>query len=187
MSPVHVAVLLAPGCETIEALTPIDVLRRAGAAVTTYAVAPAVSITTAQGIALTAEKTIDELEVSSLDALVVPGGQPGVDNIMANAAAMDAIAQMLAHGKLTAAICAAPMALAKLGAAHDHVMTVYPGCEAGFPGWEPPATWGVYQDGNVLTASGPGFALPFALAVCEALLGEDVRHQVAAGMLVEQD
>jgi 4-methyl-5(b-hydroxyethyl)-thiazole monophosphate biosynthesis len=178
------AVLFADGCETIEALTVVDVLRRAQTDVSLVSVSGDKHVTTAQGMTLHADASIADYDFSTVDGIVVPGGYPGVTHIIESEAAMAAIEAVYEAEKLVAAICAGPTALAELGIEKDHTLTVYPGCENDYPGWNPPAKPGVYRDRTVLTASGPGFALDFGLAVCDYLCGPQTAKNIASAMLV---
>lgn len=179
----EVAVMLGEGFEPIEALTPVDVLRRAGAAVTTVSVMPDREVTSAHGIAVMADAQVDAVDLTGFDALVLPGGSVGYENLSACAPLREALVAQNAEGRLVAAICAAPMLLAHLGLLDGRRATCYPGCEDVFPAGAYQADADVVRDGNLITASGPAKSLPFALAVLEALAGSEAASRVARGML----
>ena len=164
-----IAVFIANGTEEIEALTPVDVLRRGGAEVELVSVNgeyPKGS----HGIVVKADKVIEETDFSAYDAVVIPGGMPGATNISENALATEAIKAMNAENKLVAAICASPaVVLKKLGVIEGKKATCYPAdtfineLGDGYTGSD------VEEDGNVITANGPKSAMKFTLAICNKL------------------
>ncbi|GHV85262.1 DJ-1 family protein [Spirochaetia bacterium] len=170
-------VFLAAGFEEVEAVTPIDYLRRAGIAVTIAAVGQDRLVKGVHGIVFTADTTIGELEKSgglsaaAWDAVFVPGGMPGASNLAACAPAGNFYKAMAAAGKVSAAICASPAVfLAPLGILEGKWFTCYPGMEKQVSS----GTWTsgrVVVDGNLITSRGPGTAADFALALIEKLLG----------------
>ena len=176
----RIAVLLADGFEEIEAITPIDLLRRAGAEVIIVGVTsePATGglIAGGHGIRVGPDVGIDQVTngfMSSMDAVLVPGGTKGAENIAANERAMGLIRHCLDAGKLVAALCAAPgVVLGANGLLAGRRFTCY-------PGFETQVKDGVFSedrvvvDGNVITSRGPGTAAEFALAVIRYLVGEE--------------
>ncbi len=180
----RVAVMLGEGFETIEALTSVDVLRRAGVEVVVASVMPTREVTSAQGVPVTADAAVadGDVDLGGFDAIILPGGMGGYENLSACEPLRAALSSQLEEGRLVAAICAAPMLLAHLGLLDGRRATCYPSCEDVFPAgaYQPDD---VVRDGNLITGSGPAKSLPFALAVLEALAGKDVAAQVASGML----
>lgn len=161
------AVLLADGFETVEALGPLDCLDRSGARVTRVGCPGAVA-TSSNGVPVTCDATLAETDLSAFDLVVVPGGSVGVDNLRA----LDAVS------------CELRRRMGENGLLDGRTATCYPGCETDFPDGVRPDGNGVYRDGNLVTASGPGFALPFGLALVAALVGDDARDSVASAMLL---
>lgn len=176
---------LAPGFEEIEALTPVDLLRRAGIDIMTVAVGETRSVTGSHGITVEADLLLSDEDMSAAEMLIAPGGMPGAKNLFDNPAVCSLFKAQAARGGLVAAICAAPaVLLAPLGVVSGRRATCYPGFEddlcAGGAGFVEER---VVRDGNVITANGPSSAIPFAIALIEALRP---RHsaEVAAGILL---
>ena len=153
-----VYVFLAEGFEEMEAVTPIDLLRRAGVDAKLVSVTGNRAVTGAHGVTYLADLLFEEIEEDA-DMLVLPGGLPGTTNL-----------QDKAH-KWVAAICAAPMVLGALGIVRDRHATIYPGIEDKLIG-AAPLTDEVVVDGNVITSRAPGTAIPFAIALAELLTDE---------------
>ena len=162
-----VVVLLADGFEEVEATTPIDFLRRADIDVTVAGVTGR-DVVGAHDIRVNTDITVDEL-TNTFDAVIIPGGKLGAQNIAANADAMALIRAQLLSGRLVAALCAAPaVVLGKHDLIGDRAYTCY-------PGFEDEVTGGrfsedrVVTDGNLITSRGPGTAAEFAFEVIRAL------------------
>lgn len=177
-----VAVMLGEGFETIEALTAVDVLRRAEVCVTTVSVMGTREVASAHGVVVAADALVDDVDLAAFDALALPGGMRGYENLSACEPLRAALAKQLAAGRIVAAICAAPMLLAHLGLLEGRRATCYPGCEAVFPAGAYQAD-DVVRDGNLITGSGPAKSLPFALAVLAAVAGEEASARIAGDML----
>ncbi len=177
-----VLVVLAEGFEEIEAVTPIDVLRRAGLDVTTAGIG-GLRITGAHGITIEADTTIDAVRELP-DAIVLPGGLPGAENLAKSEALNRILEQMDAEGRHIGAICAAPaVALAPTGILDGRSATCYPGFEERFSDAIRFSSDRVVADGNVITSRGPGTALEFALALAGVLAGAEKRTDLSRGML----
>ncbi len=177
-----VFVFLADGFEEIEALATVDVLRRAGVQVTTVSINHTEVVTGAHGIPVLADVMFEQAEYADADMLVLPGGMPGAANLDAHEGVCAALKAQAASGKWLAAICAAPMVLGHLGLLAGKKATCYPGFEGDLAG----ATYTaapVEKDGNIITGKGPAVVLPFAYALAETLVGEEVVAQVKSGML----
>lgn len=179
-----VAVMLGDGFEPVEALAPVDVLRRGGAKVDLVSVMDGLQVTSAQGVTMYADAGVDDVDLMGFDMIVVPGGAVGVENLAKCEPLAVALRDAMAKGRLVAAICAGPTILADLGLLEGRKATCYPGCDAGFPAGAYQSQVGVHRDGNLVTASGPGQAVDFALEALRALCGDETADQVAKDMLV---
>ncbi len=181
----NVLVPLAQGCEELEAVTIIDLLRRAQINVTVAGLEAELSpITASRGTTLLPDTTLDQALASDYDMLVLPGGLPGADHLNDDERIIKLIQQMAAVDKYICAICAAPRALARAGVLEGKRATSYPGTldKMDIPGMnfsgEP-----VTIDGKIITSRGPGTALDFALSLIEALGGKTLRDQVEQALL----
>lgn len=173
-----VTVFLAEGFEEIEALTPVDLLRRCDAEVIMVGVTGKV-VTGRSGIAATADCQLDGYCADDSDMIFLPGGMPGTKNLYESPAVCEAVKKAVADDKYVAAICAAPsIILGGLGILNGKKATCYPGMEDGMTGAEPVAASYVV-DGKVITGRGAGAALDFGLALCEALFGHDRAVELA--------
>lgn len=166
-----VAVLAADGFETIECLTVVDVLRRGGIHTELVSVMDTRDVVSSQQIPLTCDATLNEIDFSQFDYLVLPGGLPGATNLRADDRVC-ALVREFAATKHVAAICAAPFILAELGILEGHKATCFPGFEEDFPADCFAGERTVVVSGNIITASGMGQALPFALAILQDAAGE---------------
>ena len=176
-------VFFADGFEEVEALTSVDVLRRAGANALMVSVNGEKTVKGAHGISLCCDASIHEVDFAKADLLLLPGGMPGASNLAASETLNGQLQAFAAEGKLLAAICAAPRVLGKCGLLHGKKATCYPGFESYLEGAEVTGAM-VQQDGNIVTGKGPAAALEFALKVAENLVGKAKADEVAAGMLV---
>lgn len=182
----HVAVLLADGFEEIEAISVIDVLRRAGLTVSAVGVHGA-RATGSHAIEVACDTTLDALDVEAIDWIVLPGGMPGA-RVLAEDARVQAL--LRAHderGRALAAICAAPMALGRAGLLRGKRATCFPGFEHELTGADVDARSRVVVDGRVITSRGPGTALEFALAIVRATAGDALADKLTSGMLVRAE
>lgn len=176
-------VLLAPGFEEIEAVTPIDVLRRAGVDVQVLSEDGA-AVEGAHGVTFAVDGAL--ATAGEPDLLVLPGGMPGATNLAASAAIAELVRATHARGKLVGAICAAPaVALAPTGVLSGRRATCYPGFEERFPADVNAVAERVVVDGNLITSRGPGTALEFALTLVEQLVGAERAAQLRQGMLAQ--
>ena len=194
MAPKNVLVLLAQGFEEVEAITPIDYLRRAGLDLTTAAIGGARLVTGSHGIGVQADATLAELTVKagdiprfcrSLDALLLPGGMPGAANLAACGDVAALIGEMARGGRIVAAICASPaVVLAPLGLLEGRRFTCYPGMEQGLERTGPWSEEPVAIDGNLITSRGAGTAAAFAVALIGELLGNAAATKLARSVLL---
>lgn len=169
-----VYLFLAPGFEEIEALCPLDLLRRAGVAVTTVAIGtPTTAVEGAHGITVLADITeADFAPTSPAEMLILPGGMPGAANLDASPAVDAAIAAAVGADAYLTAICAAPMILGHRGLLCGKTATCFPGFEDELAGAQISSAR-VVRDGKIITAAGMGVALEFGLALVAALCGEE--------------
>jgi 4-methyl-5(b-hydroxyethyl)-thiazole monophosphate biosynthesis len=179
----RVLVPLAPGCEELEAVTIIDLLRRAGVEVISAGL-DAGPIKASRGVVLLADMSLDEALTHDYDMVVLPGGGPGAERLDQDARIEALLRRMAAGGKYTAAICAAPKVLGRIGLLAGRRATSYPGFvdRMHLPG----VTYlddAVVQDGKVITSRGPGTAMDFALHLIEVLAGRAKRDEVEAGLV----
>lgn len=183
----HVALLLAPGFEEIEAVTLIDVLRRADIKTSTYAVSKDIKVTGAHGLSLNAEQTLEHASKNLLaDMLVLPGGQPGADHLRDDFNAQSLIKKHNQENKFIAAICSAPIALAKSINLQGRHLTCYPGSELVLQ--EAGAkidTSEVVQDQNIITGKGPASSIAFALKCVEVLTDSEMSMRIEKALRAE--
>lgn len=179
-------VFLAEGFEEVEALTPVDVLRRADMDVKTVSITDSHKVKGAHGITVEADITFKQADFSDTDWLIVPGGMPGAANLHAFSPLNDLLKVHAMNGGHIAAICAAPaVVLAAAGLLEGKEATAYPGFEDGLEaGGATHKDARVVVDGKTVTSNGPSSALVFALKLVSISKGEDVAQQVAAGMLL---
>ena len=177
-----VYVLLGNGFEEMEALVPVDVLRRCGVEVRLAGVGGR-QIEGAHGITVVADCTVDEIDHGRLQMIVIPGGLGGVKSIGESAAALAAIRRANAEGRFVAAICAGPTVLAKLGITDGRTVTSYPGTEAQMGRCSYRSDVPVVVDGRLITSRGPATALEFGLTLARTLCTAKQVDQVAVGML----
>jgi 4-methyl-5(b-hydroxyethyl)-thiazole monophosphate biosynthesis len=173
-----VLVPLAEGAEELEAVTIIDLLRRAHIEVVTAGLAPG-PVKCSRGTVLVPEASLDEALGRDYDMVVLPGGQPGSNNLEADARIRELLKKMAAAGRYTAAICAAPKVLAAAGLLDGRRATSFPGAinAMQFPRVRIESLETV-TDGKIVTSRGPGTAMDFALELIELLAGKSVRAEV---------
>ncbi|MEW6132147.1 MAG: DJ-1 family glyoxalase III [Pseudomonadota bacterium] len=178
-----VLVPLAEGCEELEAVTIIDLLRRAGIEVVTASLQPGI-VKASRGTRLMPDAVLDDVLHDDFDMIVLPGGMPGAQHLKEDPRIIGLLKKMAEQGKYTAAICAAPMVLAEAGLLAGKRATSYPGSldRIEVPGMAYLKD-AVVRDGKVLTSRGPGTAIDFALALIEALSGKARRDEVEAGLV----
>ncbi|KTG16687.1 MULTISPECIES: DJ-1 family glyoxalase III [unclassified Guyparkeria] len=174
-------IVLAPGFEDLEAITTIDILRRAGVQVHTLSLREH-EASGSRGVTVVTDSNLGLVdETSTYDAIVLPGGQPGANNLAADQRLLKRLQDQSAAGRWIAAICAAPKVLAAAGVLKGHRITHFPGAltEEESRGVEI-CDEAVVVDGNLVTGRGPGVALDFALALVEQLEGRETRDEVEA-------
>lgn len=178
-----VLIPLAPGFEDLEAVTLVDLLRRAGIEVVTAGLQRGL-IQGSRGTRIEPDAYLDDVLTRDFDLIALPGGLPGAEHLRDDARVQNLLKQMAAAGRYTTAICAAPMALAEAGLLAGKRATAYPGVLAALQLADTRAlNDAVVVDGKVVTSQGPGSAMDFALTLIELLAGEASRHRVEAGLV----
>ena len=172
-----VSIFLAEGFEEVEALTQVDLLRRAGAEVTMVSISGAREVAGSHGIVVTADKIFAEMDFAEMDLLVLPGGMPGTLHLKECAPLIALLQDFNEKGRKLAAICAAPTVLGAAGLLRGKKATCYPGCEVGLTGAEV-LTDREGVDGNITTSRGVGTAIPFALSLIAQLYDQQKADQI---------
>lgn len=171
-----VYVFLADGCEEVEAIAPVDILRRGGVDVVTVGVSGK-KITGSHNIEITADISPNEVDFSNLEAIVLPGGMPGTLNLEKSEEVQNTLDFACENHRLICAICAAPSILGHKGYLKGKSATCYPGCEDSFEG----ATYTgetVTVCENFVTGKGPGAGIYFGLEILKQLKGEEIMEKV---------
>ena len=166
-----VYVLLGTGFEETEAIAPIDILRRADIPTLTVGL-NGKTICGGHGIRVEADITVDEMDLTDLDMIVLPGGLGGVASIRGCQAALDAVSFAWENGKYVAAICAGPTVLADLGITDGKAASCYPGCEAQMGNAKMVENVPCICDGKLITGTSAGCATAFGLMLVAALKGQ---------------
>lgn len=177
-------IFLADGFEEIEALTPVDVFRRAGLDTLTVSITDRQTVVGAHNITVLADTTLSDVNLSDADLLLLPGGMPGTKHLGECKPLCDAVTSHATAGKPIAAICAAPSVLGKLGLLTGKEATCYPGFEDALVG----ATVSekkVVSDGNTVTAAGMGVALDFSLECLRLLDHADAADKIRQSVIAE--
>ena len=177
----RVLVAVADGTEEIEAVTVIDLLRRAGVSVHVASVSGMAEIRASRGCRLVADGLVEDAAPDGWDAVICPGGMPGAEALRASAPLEERIRRCLADGGTAAAICAAPaVVFADMGLLAGKRATSYPSFADRIEGWvdEP-----VVEDGPFVTSQGPATAMAFGLRLVERLVGPEARAKLAKALL----
>lgn len=178
-----VLVPLAQGCEELEAVTLIDLLRRAGIEVVVAGLESG-PVVASRGVVILPDTTLDAALQRDYAMVVLPGGGPGAERLAQDPRILNLLQQMAAQNHYTAAICAAPKVLLAAGLLQGKRATAYPGTlEASPDTGVQLSTAAVVEDGRVITSRGPGTAMDFALILIERLVGLAQRQQVEAGLV----
>ncbi len=177
-----ILVPLAEGFEEIEAVTIIDVLRRAGLDITVANVGGN-PVRGSHAIAISADEPLSRLSPGDFAAIALPGGMPGSENLRKSEPVISFVRDIFGRGGVTAALCAAPMVLGYAGVLKGRKATCYTGYEGTMEGAIPTGA-PVEVDGTIITGRGPGCAIPFALALVEALAGKTVMKELRDAMQV---
>ena len=179
----RVLVPLANGCEELEAVTVIDLLRRAGIEVVTAGLTDG-PVTASRGVVLIPDCSLDQVIDDDFDMIVLPGGLPGADYLDADPRIHALLQRMAEQERYTAAICAAPKVLLNAGLLDGRKATAYPGVIDGLMTENSQLlAEAVVTDGKVVTSRGPGTAMDFALTLIERLLGAAKREEVETPLM----
>lgn len=178
-----VYLILGNGFEEIEALTPVDILRRGGVEIRTAGIG-GLLVEGAHGITVQADCTVEEMDLNAMEMVILPGGLGGVQSMDGSEAAVAAVRRAHADGKYVAAICAAPTLLSKLGITHGRRCTSYPGTDVQMDGAIYVCGEPVVVDGNLITSRGPGTATVFALQLLQTLRGRETAERVAEELVL---
>lgn len=176
---------LANGFEDIEALAPLDILRRGGVEVITVSITDDEAVTTAHGVTLKADAVFSEIDFTDADLLVLPGGMPGAKNLLEHEGLREVLLAHHAEGKQIAAICAAPMVLGLNRLLEGRKATCYPGFEENLIGAEYTADM-VTVDGNITTGRGPGAAMEFGYQLLSLFAPMETVEALREGMIYNQ-
>ena len=177
-----VYMLLGTGFEETESIAPLDLLRRAGVSIATVGINGKV-VYGSHGIGVEADLLLEEMDLTNLEMIILPGGLGGVASIKASAPAMEAVKFAYENGKYTAAICAGPTILAMLGITDGKKATCYPGCEDQM-GSAIMTEAAAVTDGTVITGTSAGCAVPFGLALIAALKGQEMAEKIAKQIVI---
>ena len=172
---------LAEGCEELEAVTIVDLLRRGGIEVVVAGLREG-TVTASRGVRIVPDMSLDEALKLDYDMVALPGGLPGADHLAADRRLTDLLRRMDESGRFVGAVCAAPRVLARSGLLRGRTATAYPGIlqQEGHPDISGDA---VIRDGTVITSRAAGTAMDFALALIEALAGRETRDTVERGLV----
>ena len=182
-----VALFLANGCETIEALTVADLLYRAGIPCTKVSVNSTPVVVTSHNVTVIADTTVDHLNWDEYDMLVLPGGVPGTPNLRACAPLMKQVVRFQREGKMIAAICAAPSIFAQLGLLKGVKAACNPSVEQILvDGGAELVRENAVTTGNIITSRAMGTAIPFGLAIVEHYLGKETADKLGKNIIYYQ-
>jgi protein deglycase len=171
-------IFLADGFEEVEAITPIDLLRRAEIEVISTSISNSKTVVGAHKISMQADALFSDINFEDADLLILPGGMPGTKHLDAHAGLKELIKKHVNEGKLMAAICAAPSILGKMNLLEGKVAVCYPGFEGQLQGASISESK-VVQSGKIITAKGAGVAIQFSLQIIESIKGKAVADQIA--------
>lgn len=178
-----VYVLLGTGFEETEAIAPVDLLRRADIPTLTVGVEEKM-VRGSHNIAVEADITLGEMDLTDMDMIVLPGGLGGVATVRKSEGAMNALRFAWDNGKYVAAICAGPTVLADLHITDGKQATCYPGCETGMGSAQMVSDAACVRDGKLITGTSAGCAIPFGLALVAALKGQAEADRIAAQIVI---
>ena len=179
-----VSVLLAEGFEEIEALSVVDLLRRARIYVDTVSISDEYMVRGSHGIAVQTEDLFEEVNFADFDMVVLPGGLPGTTNLVNHSGVRRVVTDFAENGKYVAAICAAPTVLSELGLLKGKRVTCYPDMERKITGAVLTGA-PVMEDGNIITGQGVGAAVDFALKLIAVLAGSEKAGEIADAIVYQ--
>ena len=173
---------LAEGFEDIEALAPVDIMRRAGLQVETVSITEEIVVTSAHGVGIVADRTLAEIDFDDAELMFLPGGLPGATNLDACQDLREGLMQHFKAGRPIAAICAAPLVYGHLGILKGVKATCYPGVEPELKGAQTTGAL-VEKDGQFMTGKGPGAALALGYMITEHFCGKEKADMLRKGMI----
>ena len=177
-----IGIFMADGCEEIEGLTVVDIVRRARMEIETISITDKAEVTSSHSVTFKTDTTKLQADYDSFDGIVLPGGMPGTLNLGADETVVATIKKFAAEGKLVAAICAAPSVLGENHILEGKKATCHPGFEDKLLG----AEWleqPVVVDGNVITSRGMGTAIPFALEIVRYFIDDEAVDHIRQGLV----
>lgn len=178
-----VYMLLGTGFEETEAIAPLDLLRRAGIEALTVGI-NGKTVYGSHSIGIEADITLDQMDLTALEMIILPGGLGGVASIRASQQALDAVRFAYENGKFCAAICAGPTVLADLGITDGKDATCYPGCEGQMGNANMLPSKAAVRDGKVITGTSAGCAISFGLELIAALKGEEIAKKIETQIVI---
>lgn len=177
-----VYVMLGTGFEETEAVAPLDLLRRADVEVLTVGVTGK-TVTGSHGISLCADITLEEMDLTAMDMIVLPGGMGGVAALKSSRQVLEAVRFAWENNIFVAAICAGPTILAEMQITNGRRVACFPGCAEEMSGAQVVADAAV-RDGNLITGTSAGCAIPFGLTLIAALKGEEAANRIAKQIVI---
>lgn len=181
-----IGIFMADGCEEIEGLTVVDIVRRAKMEIVMISITGKREVTSSHQVIFLTDALAAEVDYDTLDGIVLPGGMPGTLNLQADETVNKVIRQFAAEGKLVCAICAAPSVLGAADILEGKWATCHPGFEEKLTGAKVEEKE-VVVDGNVITSRGMGTAIPFALEIVRYFADDETVEQVRKGLVYRAD
>ncbi len=181
-----IGIFMADGCEEIEGLTVVDIVRRAKMEIVMISITGKREVTSSHQVTFLTDALAAEVDYDTLDGIVLPGGMPGTLNLQADETVNKVIRQFAAEGRLVCAICAAPSVLGAAGILEGKWATCHPGFEEKLTGAKVEEKE-VVVDGNVITSRGMGTAIPFALEIVRYFADDETVEQVRKGLVYRAD
>jgi 4-methyl-5(b-hydroxyethyl)-thiazole monophosphate biosynthesis len=177
-----IGIFMADGCEEVEGLTVVDIVRRAGIEIEMISISDAKQVTSSHKVTFQTDLTKAEADFAGYDGIVLPGGMPGTIHLGEDGTVDRVIREFAAAGKLVAAICAAPSVLGQAGLLDGKKATCHPGFEEKLTGADCSVD-AVVRDGNIITSRGMGTAIPFALEIVRYFLDDAAVDKIKTGLV----
>ena len=179
-----VGLYLADGFEEIEAISVVDILRRANIEVKLISIMGKKEVVGAHHVSVITDQLFENVDHEMVEMIILPGGGPGTEKLAAHIGLNQQIAKHVMADKWIAAICAAPTILGKLGLLEGKKAICYPGCEVQLRGADVSSVARVLVDGKIITSRGPGTSFEFSLKIVEVLRGKDIANQLQEQMII---
>ncbi|MCD7709442.1 MAG: DJ-1/PfpI family protein [Clostridiales bacterium] len=180
----RIGIFMADGCEEVEGLTVVDIVRRAKLEIEMISITGSREVKSSHGVTFMADHTKDDADFGSYDGIVLPGGMPGTVHLGEDETVGKVIREFASEGKLVAAICAAPSVLGQAGLLNGKRATCHPGFEEKLEGAEFLAQ-PVVHDGNIITSRGMGTAIAFALEIVRYFLDDEAAKKICTGLVYD--